>query len=54
MAKLIYLRLFSLFLFSFSYNSFAADGFSISAIIETPQVAINGNADDPAIWLNHD
>ena len=54
MAKLIYLRLFTLFLFSFSYNSFAADGFSISATIETPQVAINGNADDPAIWLNQE
>ena len=54
MAKLIYLRLFTIFLFSFSYNSFAADGFSISATIETPQVAINGNADDPAIWLNQE
>ena len=54
MAKLIYLRLFTLFLFSFSYNSFAADGFSISATIETPQVAINGNADDPAIWINQE
>ena len=54
MAKLIYLRLFTIFLFSFSCNSFAADGFSISATLETPQVAINGNADDPAIWLNQE
>ena len=54
MAKLIYIRLFTIFLLSFSYNSFANEGFSISATLETPQVPINGNADDPAIWLNQE
>ena len=54
MVKLIYIKLFTIFLLSFSCNSFATEGFSISATLETPQVAINGDADDPAIWLNQE
>ena len=54
MAKLIYIRLSTILLLSFSCNSFATEGFSISATLETPQVPINGNADDPAIWLNQE
>ena len=34
------------------HNLYALKEFSISAIFETPQVKFNGNADDPAIWLN--
>ena len=30
----------------------ASDAHLIYAVKETPQVKINGNADDPAIWIN--
>ena len=30
----------------------ASDSHLIYAVKETPQVKINGNADDPAIWIN--
>ena len=40
------------FIVFLSFDSHTDDGFSISAVIETPQVEINGNADDPAIWFN--
>ena len=30
----------------------ASDSHLIHAVKETPQVKINGNADDPAIWIN--
>ena len=40
------------FIVFLSFDSHTDEGFSISAVIETPQVEINGNADDPAIWFN--
>ena len=40
------------FIVFLSLDSHTDDGLSISAVIETPQVEINGNADDPAIWFN--
>ena len=42
------------FIVFLSFDSHTDDGFSISAVIETPQVEINGNADDPAIWFNEE
>ena len=42
------------FIVFLSFNSHTDEGFSISAVIETPQVEINGNADDPAIWFNEE
>ena len=42
------------FIVFLSFDSHTDEGFSISAVIETPQVEINGNADDPAIWFNEE
>ena len=42
------------FIVFLSFDSHTDNGFSISAVIETPQVEINGNADDPAIWFNEE
>ena len=42
------------FIIFLSFDSHTDEGFSISAVIETPQVEINGNADDPAIWFNEE
>ena len=44
--------LFLFILIFYVHNLYALKEFSISAIFETPQVKFNGNADDPAIWLN--
>ena len=35
-----------------NYMLNASDAHLIYAVKETPQVKINGNADDPAIWIN--
>ena len=42
------------FLSILSFNSYlyASNINTIHALIETPQVKIDGNADDPAIWIN--
>ena len=39
-------------LISFFSSAFANDVKYIFPIAETPQVPLDGNADDPAIWLN--
>ena len=41
-----------IFVFISNVNVYASKQFSVSALFETPQVKINGNADDPAIWFN--
>ena len=41
-----------IFVFISNVNVYASKEFSVSALFETPQVKINGNADDPAIWFN--
>ena len=41
-----------IFVFISNVNVYASKEFSVSALFETPQVKINGDADDPAIWFN--
>ncbi len=28
------------------------DSYDVYAVVETPQMPVNGDADDPAIWIN--
>lgn len=46
------LNLLILLIFTSNFYAYSTNEFSISALLETPQVKINGDADDPAIWFN--
>ena len=47
-----FLLIFFLLILSFNSYLYASDINTIHALIETPQVKIDGDADDPAIWIN--
>ena len=44
--------IFSALLLTISNNTIANEANYVFPIIETPQVPLDGNADDPAIWFN--